>query len=57
MLFDDSRRFFERAKKAGVDITMQTWDRTIHVFQQTPELPETQEAMGKIKEFTEKLFK
>jgi len=57
MLFDDSRRFFEHAKEAGVDITMQTWDNTLHVFQNTPELPETQEAMGKIKEFVEKLFK
>ncbi|MFX0000944.1 MAG: alpha/beta hydrolase [Candidatus Hodarchaeota archaeon] len=57
MLFDDSRRFFERAKEAGVDITMETWDNTLHVFQQTPELPETQEAMEKIKEFAEKLFK
>ena len=33
MLFDDSRRFFERAKEANVDITMQTWDNTLHVFQ------------------------
>ena len=57
MLFDDSRRFFKRAKEASVDITMQTWDNTLHVFQQTPELPETQEAMRKVKKFVEKLFK
>ncbi len=57
MLFDDSRRFFERAKEVGVDITLQKWDQTVHVFQNIPELPETREAMEKIKEFVEKLFK
>ncbi|MFX0136634.1 MAG: alpha/beta hydrolase [Candidatus Hodarchaeota archaeon] len=57
MLFDDSRRFFERAKEAGVNITLQKWDQTIHVFQRTPELPETTEAMVKIKEFVDMLFK
>jgi acetyl esterase/lipase len=57
MLFDDSRRFFERAKESGVDITMQTWKETLHVFQNTPELPESQEALEKVREFVEKLFK
>jgi len=56
MLYDDSRRFFERAKESDVDIMMQTWDNTLHVFQNTPELPETKDAMGKIKEFVDKLF-
>ncbi len=55
MLFDDSKRFFELAKKAGVDISMQTWDDTIHVFQQH-DLPEAEEAMEKIKKFTEKFL-
>ncbi len=55
MLFDDSKRFFEQAKKAGVDISMQTWDDTIHVFQQH-DLPEAEEAMEKIKKFTEKFL-
>lgn len=54
MLYDDSRRFYEHAKKAEVDITMQTWDDAIHVFQIT-DLPESKEAMEKIKIFTEKL--
>jgi len=53
MLFDDSKRFFERAKKAGVDITLQTWDDTLHVFQNT-NLPEAGEAMVQIKIFTER---
>jgi len=55
MLFDDSKRFYEMGKKAGVDISMQTWDDTIHVFQNT-DLPEAEEAMEKIKKFTEKLL-
>jgi len=55
MLFDDSKRFYERAKKAGVDILMQTWDDTIHVFHQS-DLPESIEAMEKIKKFIESLL-
>ena len=55
MLFDDSKRFSERAKKAGVDISMQTWDDTLHVFHRF-DLPESIEAMEKIKKFTEKLM-
>jgi len=54
MLYDDSKRFYERAKKAGVNISMQTWDNTIHVFHNT-DLPESLEAMEKIKQFTEHL--
>ena len=53
MLFDDSKRFYKRAKEVGVDITMQTWDDTLHVFQNT-DLPEVKEAMEKIKKFTER---
>jgi len=53
MLYDDSKRFYERAKEAGVDITLQTWDDTLHVFQST-DLPEAREAMEKIKKFTER---
>ena len=55
MLFDDSKRFYERARKAGVDISMQTWDDTLHVFQRT-DLPEANEALENIRKFTEKLM-
>jgi len=55
MLFDDSKRFFERAKEVGVDITLQSWDDALHVFQRyTPDLPEAKEAMKNIKIFTER---
>ena len=56
MLFDDSRRFFERAREAGVDITLQTWDDTLHVFQNNPQLPETKEALEKVRIFVKKVF-
>ncbi len=53
MLFNDSTRFAERAKAAGVDITLQTWDDTLHVFQDF-DLPESTEALVKIKEFVQR---
>ena len=56
MLFDDAQKFFERAKKAGVDATLQTWDATLHEFQ-IYDLPESIEAFSKASEFVEKLFK
>lgn len=55
MLFDDAQKFFERAKKAGVDATLQTWDATLHEFQ-IYNLPESIEAFSKVSEFVEKLF-
>lgn len=57
MLFDDSNRFFERAKTAGIDVTMQTWDNALHVFQMFPQLPEAKEALEEVKNFVSKLFK
>ncbi len=56
MLFDDSRRFYERAREAGVDVTLQTWDDTLHVFQNNPQLPETKEALEKVRIFVKKVF-
>ncbi|MBY9010676.1 MAG: alpha/beta hydrolase [Candidatus Lokiarchaeota archaeon] len=56
MLFDDSRMFYERAREAGVDVTLQTWDDTLHVFQNKPQLPETKEAMEEVRDFVKKLI-
>jgi len=53
MLYDDSTRFVERAEAAGVDVTLQTWDETLHVFQAFG-LPESKEAITKISEFVRK---
>lgn len=55
MLYDDSTRFVERARAAGIDVTLQTWDDTLHVFQAF-RLPESKEAMTKISEFVQKQF-
>ncbi|MHA2392132.1 MAG: alpha/beta hydrolase [Promethearchaeota archaeon] len=55
MLLDDAQKFFELAQEAGVDITLQTWDATLHEFQ-INYLPESEEAFSKTREFVEKLF-
>jgi acetyl esterase/lipase len=53
MLFDDSTRFVDRAKAAGVNAILQTWDNTLHVFHDF-NLPESKEAIAKIGEFVQK---
>lgn len=56
MLFNDSTRFVERAKSAGVDVTFQMWDDTLHVFQ-VFDLPEAVEAISEIGKFIQKQSK
>ncbi len=52
-LYDDSRVLADNAKKAGVNITFQTWPNLVHVFQLFHfMLPEAQAAMEKIGDFT-----
>lgn len=53
MLFNDSTRFVKKAKTAGVEVTLQTWDDTLHVFHDFG-LPESEEAIVKIGEFVRK---
>jgi len=51
-LLDDSTRIAERARKAGVKVTLEPWENMIHVFQVfAPMLDEGQEAIDKIGEF------
>jgi len=51
-LLDDSNRIAERARKAGVDVTLEHWEDMIHVFQAfAPILPEGQQAVEKIGEY------
>ena len=47
MLYSDSERFVEKAKTAGVDVTFQTWNDTLHDFQWF-NLPEAKDAIEKI---------
>lgn len=58
MLYDNSTRFAERAKAAGVDVTLQEWEDTVHVFQGfgLQVLPEAKEALIKIGKFINELF-
>ena len=52
ILLDHSTRYAERAKAAGVDVTLEIWDDMIHEFQLfAPMLPEGQQAIDKIGEW------
>ena len=58
MLYSDSERFVNKAKAAGVDATLQSWDDMPHVFQGfgLNILPEAKEAIKKIGEFVQKII-
>jgi monoterpene epsilon-lactone hydrolase len=52
VLLDDSTRVAEKAKAAGVDVTLEVFDEMIHVFQIfAATLPEAQQAIDKIGEW------
>jgi acetyl esterase/lipase len=48
MLYDDTRRFAAKATDAGVAVTLQEWDETLHAFHYFPSLPEAGEAIENI---------
>jgi acetyl esterase/lipase len=51
ILLDDATRLSEKARSAGVDVTVEIWDEMFHVFHLIPFLPETKKAVGGIAEF------
>jgi monoterpene epsilon-lactone hydrolase len=52
ILLDDATRIAERAKAAGVEVSLEVWDDMIHVWQLfAPLLPEGQQAIERIGEF------
>ncbi len=57
MLYHDSTRFVERARAAGVEATLETWDDMVHVFHLfgLHQLPETGEAIARVGEFAQRL--
>jgi len=59
ILYSDATRFVEKAKKAGINAILQTWDDMTHVFQglRYELIPEVKDAISKIAEFTNQLFK
>jgi monoterpene epsilon-lactone hydrolase len=51
-LLDDSTRLAERARAAGVDVSLEVWDDMIHVWHAfSPLLPEADRALARIGEF------
>lgn len=49
MLLNDATRLAELAKAAGVDVTLEVWDKMWHVFHHhAPKLPEAQRAIDEI---------
>jgi len=55
VLLDDSIRTAERAKEAGVDVTLKVWDGMPHVWQAFASfLPEAQESLEECGEFIKK---
>jgi len=56
-LLDDSTRFAQRARQAGVDLTLEVWPGMIHVWQIfASELSEGREAVARIGEYLRKHF-
>jgi acetyl esterase/lipase len=56
-LLDDSTRFAQRARRAGVDLTLDVWPGMIHVWQIfASELSEGREAVERIGEYLRKHF-
>jgi acetyl esterase/lipase len=54
ILLDDSTRIAERAKGAGVDVTLEVWPEMIHVWHVFAKLlPEGQQAIDRIGEFVQ----
>jgi monoterpene epsilon-lactone hydrolase len=51
ILLDDAVRCAGKARKTGVDVTLETWDGMFHVFQMFSFLPETKRAVESIAEF------
>jgi acetyl esterase/lipase len=52
MLFDDSRRYVNRAQAAGSPVRLQRWNHMVHVWQIfNPELPEARAALAEIGKF------
>ena len=50
-LLDDAIRLAERAKAAGVDVTLAQWEEMIHMWHFYPMLSEAEQAMKQIGEF------
>jgi acetyl esterase/lipase len=50
-LLDDALGIADRARQAGVDVTLETWQQMIHVWHVFPFLPEAERALVSIAAF------
>jgi monoterpene epsilon-lactone hydrolase len=58
ILLSDSTRFADKARNAGVDVTLKIWDGMWHVFQfQAMSLPEARQAINEIGVFVKEHLK
>lgn len=56
-LRDDSVRLAERAREAGVDVTLEVWDEMPHVFHNyINEIPESKQAIDKIGQYIQMIL-
>ncbi len=55
ILLDDSVRFYEKARQAGVDVTLKIWPELFHVFQLFSFLPETAESFKQVGIFVNRI--
>jgi acetyl esterase/lipase len=56
-LLDDSTRLADRAREAGVDVTLEPWEEMVHVWHAFASmLPEGQQAIDRVGEFLRKLL-
>jgi acetyl esterase/lipase len=51
ILLDDAARFADKARSAGVDVTLEIWEQMFHVFPIVWFLPEAKQAVGNMAEF------
>lgn len=56
ILLDDAVRCADRAREAGVAVTLEIWDEMFHVFQMLPFFPETKRAVEHIAAFVSQRF-
>lgn len=56
VLYDDSNRFVKKARKAGINVTFQTWNGLIHWWHMFGTMPEAKEAIDNIIEYINKQY-
>jgi salicylate hydroxylase len=57
VLLDDTRRVAERAREAGVDVTLRIVEDSVHVYTIFPFLPETQATMQDVAEWSKRVLR